>query len=51
MLNDFANDKMGFLGQNVDIVLTSSGHYAVLISRTEQLLDNVDSNIDSEKVF
>ena len=35
MLNDFANDKMGFLGQNVDIVLTSSGHYAVLISRTE----------------
>ena len=48
---DFANDKVSFLDQNVDIILTSSGHYAVPISRTEKLLDNMDSTDDSEKVF
>ena len=31
--------------------MTSSGHYAVSISRTEKLLDNMDSTDDSEKVF
>ena len=39
------------LYQNADIILTSTGHYAVSISRMEQLLDNMDSTIDSEKVF
>ena len=48
---DFANDKVSFLDQNVDIMLTSTGHYAVPINRTEQLLDNMDSTVDSEKVF
>ena len=48
---DFANDKVSFLDQNVDIILTSSGHYGVPISRTEKLLDNMDSTDDSEKVF
>ena len=28
---DFANDKVSFLDQNVDIILISSGHYAVPI--------------------
>ena len=32
---DFANDKVSFLDQNVDRILSSSGHYAVPISRTE----------------
>ena len=35
---DFANDKVSFLDQNVDIILTSSGHYAVPICRMEKLL-------------
>ena len=48
---DFANDKVRFLDQNVDKLLTSSGHYTVPISRTEQLLDNMDNTVDSEKVF
>ena len=48
---DFANDKVSFLDQNVDKLLTSSGHYTVPISRTEQLLDNMDNTVDSEKVF
>ena len=48
---DFANDKVSFLDQNVDIILSSSGHDAVPISRTEQLLDNMDGTVDSEKVF
>ena len=42
---------MSFLDQNVDTILTSSGHYTVPISRTEQLLDNLDSTVDSEKVI
>ena len=29
----------------------TTGHYAVPISRTKQLLDNIDSTVDSEKVF
>ena len=29
---DFANDKVSFLNQNVDIIFTSSDHYAVPIS-------------------
>ena len=28
---DFANDKVSFLDQNVDIILTYAGHYAVPI--------------------
>ena len=32
----FAIDKVSFLNQNVDIVFTSSGHYAIPLSRTEQ---------------
>ena len=48
---NFANDKVSFLDQNLDILLTSSDHYAVPISRTEKLLDNIDSTDDSEKVF
>ena len=48
---DFAIDKVNFLNQNVDPTLTSSGHYAVPISRTEKLLANMDSTDDSEKVF
>ena len=47
---DFENDKVSFLDQNVDIILTSSGHYAS-VSRMEQLLDNMDSTVDSEKLF
>ena len=35
---DFANDKVSFLDQNVDIILNSSGHYAVPICRMEKLL-------------
>ena len=48
---DFAIDKVNFLNQNLDPTLTSSGHYAVPISRTEKLLANMDSTDDSEKVF
>ena len=48
---NFANDKVSFLYQNVDIILTSSGNYAVPISRMEQLLDNPDSTVDSEKAL
>ena len=48
---DFAIDKVNFLNQNVDPTLTSSGHYAVPISRTEKLLANMDSTENSEKVF
>ena len=32
---DFARDKVSFLIQNIDIVFTSSGHYAIPNSRTE----------------
>ena len=48
---DFAIDKVNFLNQNLDPTLTSTGHYAVPISRTEKLLANMDSTDDSEKVF
>ena len=48
---DFANDKVSFLDQNVDIILAYSGHYVVPITRAEQLLDYMDSTVDSEKVF
>ena len=48
---DFARDKVSFLNQNVDIVFTSSSHYAIPISRTEQLLDHYDKNNESERVL
>ena len=48
---DFANDKVGFLDQNVDRILSSSGHYAVPISRTEQLLDNMEVLLTQKKYF
>ena len=47
----FARDKVSFLNQNVDIVFTSSSHYAIPISRTEQLLDHFDKNNESERVI
>ena len=47
----FAIDKVSFLNQNVDIVFTSSGHYAIPLSRTEQLLDHFDKNNESERVL
>ena len=46
---DFARDKVCFLNQNVDIVFFSSSHYAMSISRTEQLLDHYDKNNESER--
>ena len=48
---DFANDKVSFLDQNVDRILSSSGHYAVPISRTEQLLDNMEVLLTQKKYF
>ena len=48
---DFANDKVSYLDQNVDIILSSSGHYAVPISRTEQLLDNMEVLLTQKKYF
>ena len=48
---DFARDNVSFLNQNVDIVFTSSSHYAIPISRTEQLLDHFDKNNESERVL
>ena len=48
---DFARDKVSFLNQNVDIVFTSSSHYAIPISRTEQLLDHYDKNNESERAL
>ena len=40
---DFANDKVSFLDQNVDIILISSGHYAFSIffcSLRKSIFDN-----------
>ena len=48
---DFANDKVSYLDQNVDIILSSSGHYAVPISRTEQLLDNMEVLLTQKRYF
>ena len=48
---DFARDKVHFLNQNVDTVFFSSSHYAISISRTEQLLDHYDKNNESERVL
>ena len=48
---DFANDKVSYLDQNVDIILSSSGHYAVPISRTEQLLDNMEVLLTQKEYF
>ena len=48
---DFARDKVNLLSQNVDIVFTSSGHYAISISRTEQLFDHFYKNNESERVL
>ena len=48
---DFARDKVSFLNQNHAIVFTSSGHYAIPISRTEQLLNHCDKNNESERVL
>ena len=48
---DFANDKVSYFDQNVDIILSSSGHYAVPISRTEQLLDNMEVLLTQKKYF
>ena len=48
---DFARDNVSFLNQNVDIVFTSSSHYAIPISGTEQLLDHFDKNNESERVL
>ena len=48
---NFANDKVSYLDQNVDIILSSSGHYAVPISRTEQLLDNMEVLLTQKEYF
>ena len=48
---DFAGNKVSFLNQNVDILFTPSGHYAIPISRTEQLLDHFDKNNEPEGVL
>ena len=48
---DFARDKVNFLNRNVDIVFTSSGHYAISICRAEQLSDHFYKNNESERVL
>ena len=48
---DFDSDKVSFLNQNVNISFTSSGHYAILISRTEQFLDDFHKNNELERIL
>ena len=48
---DFTRDKVSFLNQNVDKVFISSDHYAIPITRTEQLLDSYDKNSELERAL
>ena len=41
---DFSNDTINMLDQKVNIVFTSSGHYAVPTSKTNQLMEDFDKN-------
>ena len=48
---DFSNDTVRMLDQKVNIVLTPSGHYAVPISKTNQLLKEFDRNNQVVQVY
>ena len=41
---DFSNDTINMLDQKVNIVFTSSGHYAVPISKTNQFMEDFGKN-------
>ena len=48
---DFSNDTVSMLDQKVNIVFTSSGHYAVPISKTNQLVEDFDKNFQVGQVY
>ena len=42
---DFSNDVVNILNQKINIVFTASGHYAVPISKTNQLVEEFINEI------
>ena len=48
---DFSNDTVSMLDQKINIVFTLSGHYAVPISKTNQLVGDVCKNNQVGQVY
>ena len=48
---DFLNDTVSMLDQKVNIVFTLSGHYAVPISKTNQLVEDICKNNQVGQVY
>ena len=48
---DFSNDVVNMLNQKINIVFTASGHYAVPISKTSQLVEEFDKRDKDNNVY
>ena len=48
---DFSNDTVSMLDQKINIVFTLSGHYAVPISKTNQLVEDICKNNQVGQVY
>ena len=48
---DFSNDVVKILDQKVNIVFTSSGHYAVPISKTNQIVEGIENKNIGDHVY
>ena len=48
---DFSNDVVNMLNEKVNIVFTASGHYAVPISKTSQLVEEFDKRDQDNNVY
>ena len=48
---DFSNDRVSMLDQKFNIAFTSKGHYALPISKTTQLVKDLDRNNQVGQVY
>ena len=48
---DFSNDVVNMLDQKIKIVFTASGHYALPISKTSQLVEDFDKQDKDNNVY
>ena len=48
---DFSNDVVNMLNQKINIVFTASGHYAIPISKTSQLVEEFDKQNKVDNVY
>ena len=48
---NFQNDTINIFGENIPLITTSSGHYAIPITKAKQLINNLSKEFDMSITF